>query len=155
MISGWGGFVISTVLTVFQLLSMFGIANELNMMVWGIGGMVLTATMAVAGAMQWWAYDNAYRVQEGSLTAVVGNAATGVNLMGLIEDDMLEFGAIELLAGFELYTQAENWVAYQMMQMCGMTEEEWKENCPEMHEKKGDKDMKEATGLFRKQYFGF
>lgn len=97
-----------------QLLSMFGIANEVNLYVWmgllgGLGGLV----EMVSGLLLWYAYDEAHVMyyEDDSTTAEVTAAAV---VMGAIKEEMM-MGAIESLGiEFALNETGKDWAEYQM-----------------------------------------
>lgn len=60
VIGQWVGLVFGGVMTIMQILAFFGIANEINLMIWMYSGLGMMVIDAVLGGMTWWAYDQAY-----------------------------------------------------------------------------------------------
>ena len=78
--------VLGGIAFITQLLSMFGIANEINLLVWMWGlGFVGMLVEAVAGFMMFYAYDSAYTLS----TSDDADAGYGANIMGAIQMDAL------------------------------------------------------------------
>jgi len=61
MIAQYGLLAAGSVLTITQLLSMFGVAVETNVMLWHMATMWISPILfGAVGMMAWWAYDQAY-----------------------------------------------------------------------------------------------
>merc|ERR1711920_379752 len=119
----WTALVLGGVLTISQLLSMFGVGASVNMMMWGYSTMlVFPLVMGVSEMMRWAAYDKAYQVCQDSSDAA---QSTGCDLK-------------EIGTGIALYEASEEWMHAQFMQL---SEEQQKEMM-EMH--KMDMEKKES-----------
>jgi hypothetical protein len=132
----WTALVLGGVLTISQLLSMFGVGASVNMMMWGYSTMlVFPLVMGVSEMMRWAAYDKAYQVCQDSSDAA---QSTGCDLQETVETEML-YGAVkEIGTGIALYEASEEWMHAQFMQL---SEEQQKEMM-EMH--KMDMEKKES-----------
>merc|ERR1712079_746081 len=74
----WTALVLGGVLTISQLLSMFGVGASVNMMMWGYSTMlVFPPVMGVTEMMRWYAYDKAYQICQDSSSA---DQSTGCSL---------------------------------------------------------------------------
>ena len=123
-----------------QLLAIFGIANEINVMVWalglsGIGGLVSLVTSLMA----WWAYDEAYVASEDSDSTAAELTAAAVVMAGL-KDDMLWSTLDGLTTELGLASVAEEWYMWNMYKAGG---EEMKE---ERMEGEGDRPPRGEGG---------
>ena len=123
-----------------QLLAIFGIANEINVMVWalglsGIGGLVSLVTSLMA----WWAYDEAYVASEDSDSTSAELTAATVVMAGL-KDDMLWSTLDGLTTELGLASVAEEWYMWNMYKAGG---EEMKE---ERMEGEGDRPPRGEGG---------
>merc|ERR1712241_1632828 len=67
-IEGYAALSIGSLLTIMQLLSMFGIANGVNMMMWQYGGMVFHIAVLTALGMLHWVKFDGYNYAEGGVT---------------------------------------------------------------------------------------
>merc|ERR1712051_91960 len=99
---------LGSILSIFQILSMFGIANELNMMVWMWTGMIAMVVSMAGGAMSFWAYDTLHSSSE----------ANKETLMGKIEDDWTMHSIMSTANGMTLYQAVKGWKLGQMYMMC-------------------------------------
>lgn len=139
----WGSFVIHAILSVTQLLSIFGILVEINMMMWGYGPMVMEAISAVAGIMMFLQYNNAYGVlrddiDDGETTI---DDATAYAVAEGIQMEMIEMAVMQASAILSLWVNMENWMKAQWW---ALPEEDKKAKYWEMQEKdKKDDDMKD------------
>ena len=106
-IQSYGSLVIGSVAFIFQILSIFGIAADINIMVWMYlvlaGGMIVGGTASI---LRFYAYELAWSAGED------GNAAA--NAM-VIREEMVEVTAMETATTFALWTEGANWWYAQMM----------------------------------------
>jgi len=87
MLSDYSFLVLGGIAFITQLLSMFGIANEINLLVWMWGlGFVGMLVEVVAGIMMAYGYDSAYTL---STSDDAIDAGYGTVIMGLIQMDAL------------------------------------------------------------------
>ena len=142
LVTLWNVFTIGFmgIATVTQLLSMLGIAAEINVMVWMYGGLVNSVVGLISGLVAMYAYDAYWTVSEDSTSAQQSNAATA--LAGL-EQDMLYGMAHETAAGVALYMHADAWMMAQFMALPEETQKKW------LAEKEGDHEESMHA------YFGF
>lgn len=91
---------------VTQLLSMFGVAGEVNLLVWTYGGMADMVFGFVTGLVAMYAYDAYWGVADDATNAEQANGALA--LSGL-ETDLLMNTAYSTSAAFALYMQSEHW----------------------------------------------
>jgi len=114
MISGYYFLAAFSIAFITQLLSMFGIANEINLYVWmgllgGIGGLV----ELVSGLLLWYAYDEAYVMSEDADSTAAELVAASV-VMAAVKEEMM-WGAIDSLGiEFALEETGKDWAQYQM-----------------------------------------
>merc|ERR1712079_660989 len=116
LIEGYASLSIAGILTISQLLSMFGVGASVNMMLW-------------AG------YDAAYVICQDSSSA---DQATGCTVQETLETEMLMCAVKEIGHGIALAESYESFMHAQFMQL---SEEQQKEMM-EMH--KMDKEKKES-----------
>merc|ERR1712079_742103 len=96
----WTALVLGGVLTISQLLSMFGVGASVNMMMWGYSTMlVFPLVMGVSEMMRWYAYDKAYQICQDSSSA---DQSTGCSLQETIETEMLYCAVKEIGTGIML-----------------------------------------------------
>ena len=103
MIEGYGGLVLSGILTLTQLLSMFGIAVDINVMAWHLSTMLFMPLLALTiGSLRFWAYEKFYA----DVSAGNANAGNSRSLMNGIELDCVKMTVMGLSASTTL---AINW----------------------------------------------
>lgn len=169
MISGYYFLAAFSIAFITQLLSMFGIANEINLYVWmgllgGLGGLV----ELVSGLLMWYAYDEAYVMYEDEDSTSAELVASAV-VMAAIKEEMM-MGAIDSLGiEFALNETGRDWAEYQMNaagyegkkgKKGGRKGEDWSdcseddEECMEkMDMKDGDKPKPENLFIQGVRYF--
>ena len=91
---------------VTQLLSMFGIAGEVNLMVWAYGSIFESVLCLITVPIIWYAYDAYWSVSEDATSAQQANAALA--LSGL-ESDLIRRTAYSTSAAVALYMHHEAW----------------------------------------------
>jgi len=113
MIKSYGMLAAGSVLSLTQLLSMFGIAVETNVMLWEITHMwVAPILFGITGLVLWYAYDVAYtNCQDGAFA----NQADACSLQDAIESEMLEDAVMELSFGATMMEAYEGWMHAQFM----------------------------------------
>ena len=139
MIWSYSSFAFTSVAFLTQLLSMFGILNEINIMVWIQGGMAMGLLMLITDIMVMvkWAQAKG-KMKSGSGTALDTTAQYAAALIVGLETDMM-WMAIEELSSFMMAVQhAGMWLIGQIHIMinAGVYTEE------EAMEMWGDEDMK-------------
>jgi len=88
-----------------QILAGFGIASDINMLVWWWGvGVVVGLANFVGGLFKFIAYESAYSNREETV-----RGATNLASMALIRTSMVEDTVLETSVGLGLYSQMENW----------------------------------------------
>ena len=80
---GWMG-----IATITQLLSMLGIAAEINLMVWMYGGVVNMVVSFISGLVAIYAYDAYWQVAEDSTSPSWANAADAALALAAFETDI-------------------------------------------------------------------
>merc|ERR1739844_36825 len=100
-IGQYGMLSVGAILTITQLLSMFGVAAEINVMLWGY------ATMLVG--------------------PLLGAVVSGLAMWGEIEGDMLWQAVGELSMGAALMESYEGWMQAQFMALPEETQKAWME----------------------------
>jgi len=136
MIEQYAGLSLAGILTISQLLSMFGVGASVNMMLWGYSTMlVMPLVMGVTEMMRWAGYDAAYVICQDSGSA---DQATGCTVQETLESEMLMCAVKEIGHGIALMEASESWMHAQFMQL---SEEQQKEMM-EMH--KMDMEKKES-----------
>ena len=109
----WNYFTIAWmgVATITQLLSMFGIGAEINVMVWLYGGILNMYISFVTGLFAMYAYELYWQLAEASTGSYGAMDATIA--FSSLELDMLARTAKETAAGFTLYMNHEAWMTAQ------------------------------------------
>lgn len=126
-----------------QLLSMFGIAAAINMMVWGYGVMLVGNIGTMIVTTLWMlGYREAMKLQttdsdaNGATTATQSAAGgRGSSLQKAIEKDMLKMMVKETADKLTLWEHHEQWMKAQFYALTAEEQELWME---EMDEKKGE-----------------
>jgi len=104
--------VLGGVAFITQLLSMFGIANEINLLVWMWGmGFVGMLVEAVAGFMLFYSYDEAYKL---TLSDDAEDNSYGTGIMGALQMDALVWAVDSIMIELGIMMQMESWYKYQM-----------------------------------------
>jgi hypothetical protein len=114
MISGYYFLAAFSIAFTTQLLSMFGIANEINLYVWmgllgGLGGLV----EMVAGLLSWYAYDEAYVMGEDA-DSTSAELVAAYAVMAAIKEETMMAGINGLATEFALEEVGRDWAKYQM-----------------------------------------
>merc|ERR1719446_582615 len=131
LIGDYATLAIMGVATITQLLSMFGIAASVNMMVWMWGVMVGGGIVSmVVGAMWMWAYRAAMSDLSSDSTT---NAATTISADGTaaalmassIEMDMVKAMAHEASATLTAWEYMESWMKAQYHALTPEQQAEW------------------------------
>ena len=126
--------------TLTQLLSMLGIAAEINVMVWMYGGMIDMVVGLVTSLVAMYAYDAYWTVSQDSGDSNQANAAIA---LAKLEDDLLHVSAMSTAAGVSLYIEHEAWMMAQFMALPEETQDKW------MKEKEGKKGEGNMLALFQ------
>ena len=123
-IGQYGMLSVGAILTITQLLSMFGVAAEINVMLWGYATMLVGPLLgAVVSGIAMWGYDQAYSLCD-------EDAATNedaCDMMDTIEGDMLWQAVGELSMGAALMESYEGWMMAQFMALPEETQKAWME----------------------------
>ena len=146
LIGQYGMLSVGAILTITQLLSMFGIAAEINVMLWGYATMFVGPILgAVVSGIAMWGYDQAYQLCEADSSAY----ADACNVMPVIEGDMLWQAVGELSMGAALYESYEGWMEAQFMVLPEETQKEWMEAhmAEEMMERKHMMEKAKELGI--------
>lgn len=106
-------FGIMSILTVTQILSMVGVAGEINIMAWMYMEMVEAVIALVLHIGNMYVYELAYSyTQDSSNTSA--NITKAENVMAGIEDEMTESTIMETASHFALHVEHENWLYGQV-----------------------------------------
>jgi len=123
-IGQYGMLSVGAILTITQLLSMFGIAAEVNVMLWGYATMLVGPLLGAAiSGIAMWGYDQAYQLCD----ADSSTNADACAIMGEIEGDMLWQAVGELSMGAALMESYEGWMQAQFMALPAETQKLWME----------------------------
>lgn len=117
--------VVWSVLTITQILSMVGVAGEINLMAWRYGVMVWMLVSMLAHAVNAIGYETAYSWYAEDTT----NNAMGSAMMQIIGNEEMNMVAKETSIAMGLTFMAEKWFKGQVM----MLPEEDQEKYWEMH----------------------
>ena len=96
--------------SITQLLSMLGIAAEINLMVWMYGGMVDMVVSLIWGLVAMYAVDAYWSDSENTGSSTQANSG---NAKGYLEDDMMNMVALETGAAVGLYIHHKGWMMGQ------------------------------------------
>jgi len=141
---------IMSILTVTQILSMFGILGEINMMAWMYAEM-LEMVIGLVLKLGWmYTYEMAYQISvDDDSSSADQTSAAGV--MSGVQADMTKSTVYGTAAHFALHTEHENWMYAQVMAL----PEEAQEKYMDKHghgKKEHDDEMMEfvqnTTGYF-------
>ena len=123
-IEAYGGLALSGILTLTQLLSMFGVAVDINVMAWHYSTMLLMPIIAMAaGALKFWAYEQFYA----DVADTTADAASSAVRMASIESDYLNMTVMELGASATLAMNWESWMWAQYLAAGPETQALWRE----------------------------
>jgi len=128
---------VMTVLTITQILSMAGVAPEINIMAWMyVEGfeMVFGLIMAIANMYH---YEKAYSA---SMSATGATATAGATMMAYVEEDAFDSMVESTASHLTLHFEHDNWMAAQIL---AMPEDMQKDYMHEKKEKKSDDMMME------------
>ena len=120
--------------SITQLLSMLGIAAEINLMVWMYGGMVDMVVSLIWGLVAMYAVDAYWSDSENTGSSTQATSSTA---LGMLEDDMTNMVALETGAAVGLYIHHKGW----MMGQWNALSDEAKEMIWEDAEEKEDDEM--------------
>ena len=124
LIGQYGSLSIGAILTITQLLSMFGIAADINVMLWGYATMFVGPILgAVVSGIAMWGYDQAYQLCD-SDSSTYADACT---MQEDIEGDMLWMAVEELAMGAALMESYEGWMMAQFMALPEESQKAWME----------------------------
>ena len=120
--------------SITQLLSMLGIAAEINLMVWMYGGMVDMVVSLIWGLVAMYAVDAYWSDSENTGSSTQANSGTA---LGMLEEDMTNMVALETGAAVGLYIHHKAW----MMGQWNALSDEAKDMIWEDAEEKEDDEM--------------
>ncbi len=138
-----------SVVSITQILSVAGIAADVNLMVWMYGSAAGGVISLIVGLIQMYAYDLMYtaKTQDSPAGANDAKIAAATKVVKSMELDWIKMTAGEVITGLELEKEGMNWLAAQMMQLPMEKKEEMEE---EMKEEDGD-----MPKLFMKAAFNY
>ena len=130
MLHHYSHFGIMSILTITQLLSMFGIAGEINIMAWMYAEM-LEMVIGLVLKLGWmYTYEMAYSYTQDS-SNTTANIDSAENVMSGVQGDMTEATIYGTAQHFALHVEHENWMYGQVKMLPEEAQEKY------MH-KKGD-----------------
>lgn len=124
-----------------QLLSMLGIAAEINLMVWMYGGMISSITSLIFALVSMYAIDAYYVDSEDTASSTQANSASA---LASLEADLTNMVALETGAAVGLYIHHKGW----MMGQWNALSDEAKEMIWEDHEEHEDDVMDDMFSKF-------
>ena len=118
----FGGMSIGEILTVTQILSMFGIATDINVFLWMLSTMLFIPLISVSYyGLMFWSYDRAYVSIENGLNASDAATLQSTVLMELAKMSVL-LSAYALI--FYMYTQ--EWMMAQWIALPTEVQDKWR-----------------------------
>merc|ERR1712060_767853 len=111
-------------ISIGSLLTMFGIAAEVNVMLWGYVTMLVGPLVGAAvSGIAMWGYDQAYQLCDTDSSV----DADACDIMEEIEGDMLWMAVEELAMGAALMESYEGWTMAQFMALPEESQKAWME----------------------------
>lgn len=113
----WTTFVFTTVAFITQLLSMFGIMGDINLMVWMYGGSIAAVTGGIAEIIALVRYVDAKVVlamETDNATALTDKATAAETLIKAMELDMIHAGVKEVASGIMAIEHGAMWFKGQI-----------------------------------------
>lgn len=155
-IGAWAGLAIFGTAFVTQLLSIFGIAVGLNMMVWGYGvglaGGIMSLVVAIMWWMQWMAGYSIIKTSADANGSLDTEAGYAQSMVDSIEWDSLAQMAADTGMLLTVWDYGESWAMAQWM---ALPEEERMEMAKEHEKKEGMKEgEKKASKMLLHSLFG-
>lgn len=142
MIGCYAGLALWSVAAITQLLSMGGIAADINLMVWGYGlGGVGALVSVIVALLQFYAKWSSFTIANDA-TKSAAEIAGASSTYGMVKSEQLEMAAYGAMVSVELLSQYKNWMAAQWMALPEETRMQWEE---EMHGEKST--MEEMVSL--------
>lgn len=101
LIHNWTGIALWSILGITNLLATFGIAGEINMMLWNISALIFAVVMVLSKVIGTLGYDTAY-----------AETVPNTGLMQAIQSDLYKMIAQDSMNTFTLYENFEDWRAF-------------------------------------------
>ena len=148
-----------SILTITQILSMAGIAADVNIMAWMYLSMVGSVVSLLVSIVRMYVYDTAYTASEGTAVTVsytneAGTTSNGTNTVGAdltmdgIEADIMSETIMGTAAMLSLYKENKNWMMAQWEALPAEKQEAMQKKGEKKGEKMGEK-MEEMFGFFQ------
>ena len=132
-------FGIMSILTVTQILSMVGIAGEINIMAWAYAEMIEMVLQLILKLGFMYTYDAAYVIKEADGTSAA-DVAKAESVMEEIAEAVVNSTIEETGNHFALHVEHHNWMMAQVMALPEEAQEKY------MHKKKGHDDHDDHEG---------
>ena len=136
------------VLTITQLLSMFGIAGEINIMAWMYIEMAEMVLGLLIKLVAFYMIDAGYNLSMDT-TDTLENQADGLEVYTGVRTMMFNSMISSTSVGLALYTQHENWMYAQVMALPEDAQAKYMHGDEKMeHDDANMESMQAMTGLF-------
>ena len=148
-----------SILTITQILSMAGIAADVNIMAWMYLSMVGSVVALLVSIVRMYVYDQAYTastativmsdytLDDGTVTSASSQFASALVLEG-IEADIMSETIMGTAAMLSLYKENKNWMMAQWEALPAEKQEAMQKKGEKKGEKMGEK-MEEMFGFFQ------
>ena len=144
-------FGIMSILTVTQILSMVGIAGEINIMAWMYAEMLEQIIQLIMKLGYMYTYDAAYVIKNDSASAA-GDVTKATTVMSGISEAVVNSTIEETANHFALHVEHENWMMAQVMALPEEAQEKYKhgkhDDDHEDHENEMLRLIQKHTGYF-------
>lgn len=136
MAKSWFSTIVWTVLSITQILSMFGILGEINIMLWVYSMMPMVAMSLIVELVRMYIYDSAYTIinadpqttdtfeatadngDTGNISVVIGATATGAYIQG-------EMALDTIMESAQFFALANAYMGWSYAQVMLLPEEFW------------------------------
>lgn len=144
-------FGIMGLLTVTQILSMFGIAGEVNIMAWMYMEMLEMVLGLVIKLMRMYVYESAYSTAKTGSTASAANQTKAASVQSAVMGEMTETLIEHTASHLTLHVEHENWMHGQVMMLPEEAQEKYMEHSDSEDEHDGEMlaFVQKKTGYFR------
>ena len=138
-----------SVLTITQLLSMVGVAPEINLMAWRFGVMAWMLTSMIAHALNFYGYESAYSWYAEDTT----NNTLGGSMMQVIGTEEMQMVAKETSIAMGLTFMMEKWLMGQVMMLPEEAQEKYMDK--KGGKKHDDHDDEDDMEFSLRAFYGF
>ena len=147
MIDGYGGLFFWGVASITQLLSVFGVMADVNLLVWGQIGPLMGIVSLISYGLRLFAYDTAYDLVVADSTNT--NATT---VRDSLETELVEVAAMQAATGLALLQEKDNWLEGQWQALSEETRESIKASYEEAQKEASEAET-EAAALQKNSIF--